>query len=467
MSKQSKDYLDEKETKELKFKYKLAFDKLSTYLNVLVSDYELKNGVSTVVHATGRIKKIDSAINKLVKKKKEKHENVSDIKIDASELENTIGDMVGVRLVCPFKEDVYDLVELIKSSGIVKIYDEKDFIKNPKESGYRSYHILVEIPITYRDKQVMVKCEIQLRSSIMDSWASMEHAIKYKPKGSKKLTAEQKKRLITCANACMALEETMSNLRHKKMKEVGNEKTIINEYEYKISEEDLKEFADASVILKSLLNNEIENYNLCNSTRLVEHINSRLKKPSSIYRKLSEKNLEFNMYNVKNKIDDISAVRYVCRSVEDVYEMAHLIEDIASDEGKNLIRIVEVKDYIKKPKESGYRGLHLIVEVPVPRGDSVQFVRSEIQIRTSLMHSWAVMDDLIKYHQDYEYTEVEKMMLKVYAESLSEIDDYMGGFFHPDSIKTKHILEKYFSPYEEDKLSIIDDQNTLVKKKLG
>ena len=213
MSKQSKDYLDEKETKELKFKYKLAFDKLSTYLNVLISDYELKNGVSTVVHATGRIKKIDSAINKLIKKKKEKHENVSDIKIDASELENTIGDMVGVRIVCPFKEDVYDLVELIKSSGIVKVYDEKDFIKNPKESGYRSYHITLKIPVDLGEQIEIVLVEIQIRTDFMDLWASREHDMIYKTTLSESELISIRKTLVSLAGALDLAAAAMQSAR--------------------------------------------------------------------------------------------------------------------------------------------------------------------------------------------------------------------------------------------------------------
>ena len=437
MSKQSKDYLDELEQKELKFKYNSAYDKLSTYLGVLISNYEKDNGgVSTVVHATGRIKNFDSAITKLIKKKYE---------VSAAEMEKRIGDMVGVRFVCPFIGDVYELVDLIKSSNVIKVYKEKDFIKNPKESGYRSYHILAEVTVPYGDGEVPVKCEIQVRSSIMDSWAVMEHAIKYKPKGSRKLTERQKEMLITCAKATRAIEESMTNLRLKNQEADNSLKNDIDISKYFVSEDDLKEYQDATKILSTLLNCEIENYNLSNSTKLVEHSNSRLKKASSIYRKLSEKGLEVNIDNIKNNIYDIAAVRYVCRSVDDVYDMVNLIQSMDS------IKIHEVKDYIKNPKESGYRGYHLIVDVPVPKGDGVEYVKAEIQLRTSLMHSWAVMEDLIKYHKDYEYTEVEKMMLKLYADSLSEIDDFMGGFFKPDSAKTKHILEEYFSPYDEEK----------------
>jgi putative GTP pyrophosphokinase len=124
-----------------------------------------------VEHCKGRIKSPQSMIEKLKKLGFEPTvENAMTKVYDAS----------GIRVVCSFIDDVYNLVYMIRQQNDIKIVSEKDYIKNPKPSGYRSYHLQIEMPITIGDKTHTVLAEIQIRTVIMDCWASLEHQLRYK-----------------------------------------------------------------------------------------------------------------------------------------------------------------------------------------------------------------------------------------------------------------------------------------------
>lgn len=455
MSKQSKDYLDEKELEQLEIQYKSAMDILSANLNVLISGYEKQNGnIKSVEHSTRRIKKIPSAINKLKKK---------NFEVSAYQINKQLGDMVGVRLVCPFLEDVYEIVDLIKSSDAISVYDCKDYIQSPKKSGYRSYHLLVEVPVPDGDKQKKVKCEIQVRTLAMDAWAAMEHRIKYKPIGSKKLTDRQKEMLINCAKAFKCIEEYMTHLHLEKHVVSDSRKNASDLFDSVISESEKNdlnfECSSALKILEAFLDSEIRYYNSENDTKAVEHINSRVKTNASITRKLAEKGLDVNIDNIRNNINDGAAIRLVCPFIEDVYEMVKLINNASKYNEDCPIRVYEERDYITNPKKSGYRGYHLLVEVVIPGQDKK--VKAEIQIRTLAMDAWAAMEDRIKYNQDYYYTDEQKSMLQICADTFAQVEEYMSCLLHPEDVKARHVLDEYFSGYEEEE----NEKKNKVKKK--
>ena len=126
----------------------------------------------------------------------------------------------------------------------------------------------------------------------------------------------------------------------------------------------------------------------------IEFIESRLKKPSSIARKLKKMGLEVTVDNMTQHLSDIAGIRVLCAYIDDIYEIARMLAR------QKDVRIITVKDYIKVPKDNGYRSYHLIVEIPVYFSDKVRPVRCEIQIRTIAMDFWATLEHKTRYKQN-------------------------------------------------------------------
>ena len=182
-------------------KYNFALDKLNTELNILIKEYEYKNNYQPVEHIKSRIKTVESAIKKLENKGYE---------INLKNLVNHVHDMVGIRIVCSFLSDVYDIVNIIEKSDFIAIRDKKDYIKNPKQSGYSSYHLIVLVPIFLDDKKEYIEAEIQIRTMAMDFWASLDHKIQYKFRD--KINDEIKDEMYKCSIAISNLDTKMLEL---------------------------------------------------------------------------------------------------------------------------------------------------------------------------------------------------------------------------------------------------------------
>ena len=188
----------DKEYKEAFLKYDYALQNLLTELNILLKDYEEHNKINPVEHIKSRVKTKESALEKLTRKGY------------PSNYENMIlhvHDMVGVRIVCSFKSDVYDIVNIIKNSKLLKIKKEQDFIKNPKETGYSSYHLNVLVPIFLNEGIEYIEAEIQIRTVAMDFWATLEHKIRYKFDGI--IPQEVSKELYNCSTEVKELDNKM------------------------------------------------------------------------------------------------------------------------------------------------------------------------------------------------------------------------------------------------------------------
>ena len=128
-------------------------------------------------------------------------------------IENNLFDIAGVRVVCAFTEDIYSLVNSFLSQDDVRLIEKKDYIQNPKENGYRSLHLIVEIPIFLSDEKKWIKVEVQFRTIAMDFWASLEHKIRYKKNLSKERLDEIDKELLECAKICKTLDEKMEEIK--------------------------------------------------------------------------------------------------------------------------------------------------------------------------------------------------------------------------------------------------------------
>ncbi len=161
----------ESDIKGLMNKYEYGLEMLQVQLNVLIKEYTKTHNYNPIEHVKTRIKSIDSIINKLNKKGYE---------LTPNNIYEYVYDVVGVRIICSFISDVYEIVNLIKNFKQLTIIKEKDYIENPKESGYTSYHLIVSIPVYLNNRTEFVKAEIQIRTMAMDFWASLDHKIQYK-----------------------------------------------------------------------------------------------------------------------------------------------------------------------------------------------------------------------------------------------------------------------------------------------
>ncbi len=159
-------------TEKINFsKYNYALKMLETEVDILLQEFTIHHGYNPVEHVKSRIKTEQSIQNKLKEKNLEYNERNVLLHVP---------DVVGLRIVVSFLSDVYDIVALIHNSHNIIIKKRKDYIANPKESGYTSYHLLVLVPIYLENHVEYVEAEIQIRTIAMDFWASIDHKIRYK-----------------------------------------------------------------------------------------------------------------------------------------------------------------------------------------------------------------------------------------------------------------------------------------------
>ena len=151
-----------------------------------------------------RLKSADSILNKLERK---------GLPITLEAVEEHINDVAGIRVICSFVEDVYLIADALLSQDDIKLIQEKDYISNPKQNGYRSLHLIVEVPIFLAEEKRPMKVEIQLRTIAMDCWASLEHKLKYKK--SYVYTEEMADELFQCAVISARLDAKMETIRKK------------------------------------------------------------------------------------------------------------------------------------------------------------------------------------------------------------------------------------------------------------
>lgn len=204
------------EYKELQMMYSCALKEIQTKFEILNTEFKIKHKRNPISNITTRLKRNDSVIKKLIKYNKP---------ISIESIEKNLHDFAGIRIVCTYIDDIYMLADsLIKQDDIVLI-ETKDYIKNPKSNGYRSLHLIVEVPIFLSDKKKNVKVEVQIRTIAMDFWATLEHQMKYKKeiKDGEKIMEE----LRQCAIVINQIDEKMLTLR----KSIDEAEDIVDEFE--------------------------------------------------------------------------------------------------------------------------------------------------------------------------------------------------------------------------------------------
>ena len=129
-------------------------------------------------------------------------------------IEENIRDIAGVRVICSFPDDIYELSESFLRQDDITLIERKDYIKNPKESGYRSLHLIVQVPIFLQNTKKLVYVEVQFRTIAMDFWASLEHKLQYKKNIPESQAKFLKDELYDCAQQSAALDKRMQNIRN-------------------------------------------------------------------------------------------------------------------------------------------------------------------------------------------------------------------------------------------------------------
>lgn len=186
--------------------YRCAIMEIETKFKVLNEQFSLRYDRNPIESIKTRIKSIESIIKKMRNK---------NIPLNLQSIEENIRDIAGVRVVCSFQEDIYMLAECLLEQDDITLVERKDYIKNPKPSGYRSLHLIVEVPIFLQNEKRYMKVEVQLRTIAMDFWASLEHKLRYKkniPDDEAEILAKE---LIECADTSAALDKKMGEIRNR------------------------------------------------------------------------------------------------------------------------------------------------------------------------------------------------------------------------------------------------------------
>lgn len=152
---------------------------------------------------------------------------------------------------------------------------------------------------------------------------------------------------------------------------------------------------------------------------VIQNVSQRIKTPESIYAKMIRKNLEPDFDLARTKLNDLIGIRIVCLFLDDVYEIADMLKK------QKDLKVVKEKDYIAKPKKNGYMSLHLIIEVPVCMGDKVETKKVEVQIRTTAMDFWSVLEYQLLYKKDVKGADKIGKELKCYSDEIAVLDQKM------------------------------------------
>ena len=195
--------------------YGAALKQIEGKIDTINEEFKILHKYNPIEHVSSRIKSKDSINKKLVKK---------GLEPNFENLIKTINDVAGLRIICSFIPDIYTIVDMIENIQYITVLKKKDYVSEPKESGYSSYHLIVSVPVSLSVGTINVKVEIQIRTMAMDFWASLEHKINYKYE--KNIPKSIKKELKECAKMTQKLDKRMSSLGKNLM---ADEKELVKE----------------------------------------------------------------------------------------------------------------------------------------------------------------------------------------------------------------------------------------------
>lgn len=186
--------------------YECAIMEVETKFRVLNHELSLEYDNNPIESIKTRVKSYDSILKKIRRK---------NIPLNLQAIEENLKDIAGVRVICSFPDDIYKLAESFLKQDDITLIERKDYIKNPKPSGYRSLHLIVQVPIFLQNEKKMVNVEVQFRTIAMDFWASLDHKMRYKKELSDEEVEILQEELYDCAEQSAALDERMQRIRDR------------------------------------------------------------------------------------------------------------------------------------------------------------------------------------------------------------------------------------------------------------
>ncbi len=184
--------------------YNCAIKEVSTKLEILNDEFQSKNKRNPIEYMKSRVKTPKSIIEKL---------NRRGLPVNIDSIRDNLNDIAGIRVICSFIDDIYLIADLLKKQDDLTLISEKDYIKNPKPNGYRSLHLVLEVPVFFSERKTPVRVEIQIRTIAMDFWASLEHKLYYKVDDND-IPVHIPRELKECADIIAATDLKMQNI-HK------------------------------------------------------------------------------------------------------------------------------------------------------------------------------------------------------------------------------------------------------------
>lgn len=190
------------EFKELQMLYSCALKEVKTKFEILSTEFGLRYKRNPITSINTRIKSINSIIEKLIR---------NNLPVTLDSVEKNLNDVAGIRIICSYIDEIYKIADSFLKQDDIKLLEKKDYISNPKKNGYRSLHLIVEVPVFLSKSKTNVKVEVQIRTIAMNFWATLEHQIKYKKniKNEDEICNE----LLDCANIINQSDERMLKLR--------------------------------------------------------------------------------------------------------------------------------------------------------------------------------------------------------------------------------------------------------------
>lgn len=191
------------EIKELMLMHHCGIKEIQTKLEILNSEFQVQQKRNPIEYMKTRVKTLESIEKKLKRK---------GFPVSVESAIVNLNDIAGTRVICSFVDDIYHIADMLKKQDDVTLIEEKDYIKNPKKNGYRSYHMVVEVPVFFSNATKAVRVEVQIRTIAMDFWASLEHKLYYK-KNYSNYSQEIYDKLQNCAEVIAETDIQMQKIR--------------------------------------------------------------------------------------------------------------------------------------------------------------------------------------------------------------------------------------------------------------
>lgn len=200
MARQAQEFL------EVRNLYHAAIKEVSTKLEILDDEFHVNHSYNPIHHMECRVKSIQSIFEKIDRK---------GYAFDSKAFKK-LTDIAGIRVICKYNNDIYRISQMLLQQNDIELVREKDYIKNPKPSGYRSLHLVILVPVFLSDCVEKVPVEVQIRTIVMDTWASLEHELKYKRDG-KALSSSAAASLKECAKQMKEIDDMMEAIHNEEI----------------------------------------------------------------------------------------------------------------------------------------------------------------------------------------------------------------------------------------------------------